>query len=631
MQLLNQLCGWCCLLLLLVVTSCDRNEIDVAANTNFPPAILSSTPSADGRVVAGDFDVRVLFADGSTSPLRSATVTLLDSNLTEITSLTQELSGTQDSLVIEGSSFGADQLGVGTYNMTISVTDTEGQLTEQSFSFEISNLPFPANYEAIHLAGAFNGWDPKANELTLVGANMWEIQGVDLQGGAWKLVDGPSFGGVDFGDADCNGFMESNQSAGGNGDTDCGFSGLANIRFNDQTLSYSVTAQVTFASNTMALYLLGTFNDFQGDEYQFTLTDDNSWSLDEVLLEPGDQFKFAEMPDFQGVNYGDTDMDGVAQQGGSNIVLADTAAAGFYSISFNDASLAYELTFLRAALPENIGVLGTAVGGTGGFEVEDTDLTNEGDGIFTLTLDLMEGELKFRADDDWALNYGGNGFPEGDLIVGGDNIQVPTAATYRITLDLNNLTYSFTEDAGIQSIGIIGTATPNGWDSDTDLIALEDGTYARILELTDGEAKFRANDDWDLSWGATDFPSGTGITEDGPNIPVTAGLYLVTFDPASGAYTFTPATVGIIGNATPGGWDSDTDLSTTDVVGELSATLELVEGEVKFRANDEWTYDWGGADFPSGTAVFKGDNIAVTAGTYTVIFDVNALTYRFEQ
>lgn len=89
------------------------------------------------------------------------------------------------------------------------------------------------------------------------------------------------------------------------------------------------------------------------------------------------------------------------------------------------------------------------------------------------------------------------------------------------------------------SVGIIGSATPTGWNSDTDLAFVTGTQYQITIDLVVGEAKFRANDDWPVNWGDTAFPTGTG-TQDGANIPIaTAGSYLVTFDTSTGAYSFT--------------------------------------------------------------------------------------------
>jgi hypothetical protein len=57
------------------------------------------------------------------------------------------------------------------------------------------------------------------------------------------------------------------------------------------------------------------------------------------------------------------------------------------------------------------------------------------------------------------------------------------------------------------------------------------------MDLIDGEAKFRAEDAWAVNWGAVGFPTGFG-TQDGPNIPITAGTYRITIATVTGEYAF---------------------------------------------------------------------------------------------
>ena len=73
---------------------------------------------------------------------------------------------------------------------------------------------------------------------------------------------------------------------------------------------------------------------------------------------------------------------------------------------------------------------------------------------------------------------------------------------------LTLLLVSFSTYAQITSVGILGTAA-GGWDVDTNLVQdMNDPNLWTIsLELTDGVAKFRADDSWDVNWGATDFPT----------------------------------------------------------------------------------------------------------------------------
>jgi hypothetical protein len=68
---------------------------------------------------------------------------------------------------------------------------------------------------------------------------------------------------------------------------------------------------------------------------------------------------------------------------------------------------------------------------------------------FDITRSLKVGELKFRANGGWTLNYGtgSTGTAAGGPLVQGSpgNIPVTTAGTYTIKLDLNKMTYAITQ------------------------------------------------------------------------------------------------------------------------------------------------------------------------------------------
>jgi len=104
------------------------------------------------------------------------------------------------------------------------------------------------------------------------------------------------------------------------------------------------------------------------------------------------------------------------------------------------------------------------------------------------------------------------------------------------------------------SIGVIGEFTGWGWDylmvrddSNPDLWSMYLFlTTANEMGTPDGiiEVKFRADKNWTVNWGSTEFPAGTGY-QDGPNIPLplnpnfdTTGYY-ITFNCATGEYVFT--------------------------------------------------------------------------------------------
>jgi len=260
------------------------------------------------------------------------------------------------------------------------------------------------------------------------------------------------------------------------------------------------------------------------------------------------------------------------------------------------------------------------------------DTTDHG---YFIILDLVPGSAKFRKDDDWAVNWGSADFPSGIGTQDGDNIPIAQAGTYHITLDTMTGAYNFTEIITFTTIGIIGDATPGGWDEDTDLTqdANNPDLWMVDIDLVDGSAKFRAENDWAINWGGTDFPTGIGV-QDGGDIPVVAGRYRVSLNTATGEYNFAEivayTTIGIIGDATPGGWDADTDMTqdmTNTDVWKLRVTL--TDGEAKFRAEDDWAVNWGSGDFPIGVGIQDGANIPVVAGEYNVTFNTFTGDYEF--
>lgn len=75
---------------------------------------------------------------------------------------------------------------------------------------------------------------------------------------------------------------------------------------------------------------------------------------------------------------------------------------------------------------------------------------------------------------------------------------------------------------------------------------------------------------------------------------------------------------GIIGSATPTGWDSDTNLEYDLATKIYFITMPLVEGAFKFRLDDSWTTNYGD-DGNNLTLDQNGADIPVTVpGTYHI-------------
>jgi len=155
-------------------------------------------------------------------------------------------------------------------------------------------------------------------------------------------------------------------------------------------------------------------------------------------------------------------------------------------------------------------------------------------------------------------------------------------------------------------------------------------TYKRSNHaFTDGEAKFRKDNDMAQLWGSSEFPSGTA-QEDGLAIPVAEGLYTITFNNVTGDYNFALPSVGIFGTAL-NGWDEDIDMETSDGVNFTLHEYPFNEGYILFRLENSWEIHWGGGNgFPAGVATLYGPNIYVPAGIYNVTFNQLTLEYAFE-
>ncbi len=290
-----------------------------------------------------------------------------------------------------------------------------------------------------------------------------------------------------------------------------------------------------------------------------------------------------------------------------------------------------------------IGLIGSATPGGWGTDTDMRIADPERKDLNTWTLTVFlkgGGEVKFRAGDDWGVNWGGSDFPTGTGTQDGPNIPIPADGYYKIVFNDQTGNYSFTVLATktFTTVGIIGSATPGGWGTDTDLTqdTNDPHVWTGEVTLTDGEVKFRAENDWADNWGNETYPSGYGIGG-GPNIPVKAGTYFVWFNDATGEYAFMNVndkapytTIGIIGTATPGGWDTDSDLiQDPSNPYKWSVVITLSEGEAKFRADNDWTNNWGGVDLPAGIGIKGGPNINVKEGKYFIRFHSGTGEYSF--
>ncbi|MEZ0486301.1 SusE domain-containing protein [Fibrella aquatica] len=244
-------------------------------------------------------------------------------------------------------------------------------------------------------------------------------------------------------------------------------------------------------------------------------------------------------------------------------------------------------------------------------------------GVFVAYVNLIDGEVKIRQDNKWDTNYGGTG---GKLSLNGDNLKV-TAGTYKVTFNLTAMTYAVEKF----SWGVVGDATLNGWNGPDQALTYDPATdqWFALTTLKVGDIKIRQNNDWAVNYGGTAGKLSAG----GDNIKITtAGTYLLVADlKATGLkYTLTATKAwGLVGDATPNGWDGPDQAFRPDLTKDGVWTLtgvKLKVGEFKVRADNKWDTNYGD-DGANGSLELNGANLKVAAaGTYDITIDFTTAT-----
>lgn len=259
-------------------------------------------------------------------------------------------------------------------------------------------------------------------------------------------------------------------------------------------------------------------------------------------------------------------------------------------------------------------------------------MTDKGNGIYTATVTTTN-------DENWFKFYGATGFSTDDtnwdLVnkyqygcqVNGDaatfnmlewkDVKTPTiagAGTWIVTLDMINCTYTISKPI----LYMAGDA--NGWDQ-IDYLASEDGSsFTGFMYLNQNGFKFCSEPNWDgTNYGATFF------SKKGDNIIMTeeAGYYKVDVDLSAKTYTLTPINhIGIVGSASPNGWDTDEKMTYVPYNTETKEPgywevkdITLTSGVIKFRADGDWAINWGGTP---DALTQGGADMNVEEGTYDI-------------
>ncbi len=320
-------------------------------------------------------------------------------------------------------------------------------------------------------------------------------------------------------------------------------------------------------------------------------------------------------------------------------------AAGEFALTLNmeEMTLKIEGEFAPQPQPENNWYL---VGTNNGWSTSDMSYkftqSTENENVYSIHVDNVSGDFWFKianedcytAADFWGGTIfgaatNGESALSGNLVLGAEGaFCIPSNynCTYLdITIDVENLTYTIATDgqepvidptAEYDYVYIAGTA--DGWSGNGGKLAsIKDANdYYGFINAT-GEFKIqKSQGSWATNWGGS---NGT-LVASGNNIAANGFVY-VNANIGNMTYSVTPITsMGIIGDATAGGWDAETALTYNAENNTWEATdVVLTAGTIKFRANNAWEINFGGA---LDNLTINGENITVEAGTYKVVLSL---------
>lgn len=168
-----------------------------------------------------------------------------------------------------------------------------------------------------------------------------------------------------------------------------------------------------------------------------------------------------------------------------------------------------------------------------------------------------------------------------------------------------------------------------GWDpatAESIVSPTSNGVYTGIISFPEANSEFKLTTErnWANSYGQT--ATGKIAYNSGDNIKAPrAGNLEIEVNTTANTIIFKDHSWGVIGSATPKGWDADTDMKYDNANQLWKLRVNLTAGAIKFRKNHDWGTNFGGSN---GNLVAGGADIAVAnAGTYDIVLDLNANTY----
>ncbi|MCB2195018.1 MAG: SusF/SusE family outer membrane protein [Bacteroidetes bacterium] len=311
------------------------------------------------------------------------------------------------------------------------------------------------------------------------------------------------------------------------------------------SIAQHVVGSETYTYTYENLYLVGDYNSVDGEwDYDnavaFTKVGEDLFTITRELKDAS-EFKFIGQQadgDLQWGNIGEEGNSGILGPKDYNGDITFDGGNNSYIIEVNIKEGTYSLT---KDIPKEIWLVGSING-----------WNNYGQYLAAIGNDVHVGyqyledvdEIKILVERSSWDGLWGAGATAGTIADGGDNIKVAEIPTYdgegfyEIKFDLANKTVVLTPVA----IGVIGSAQAGDWSTDVNLTF---NTATNVWEgqvdfFATGEWKFRANDDWVISFGGV----LDNIEYNGGNLATPgAGTYDVVLDISGQEKFFATVTV----------------------------------------------------------------------------------------
>lgn len=341
--------------------------------------------------------------------------------------------------------------------LTLRLTDLAGLTTEETYTLQVNVYP-----EKLFIVGNASdaGWTTKdAVELTQTADGVFSGIVKLKAGGEWKFIANngvdtwdPAWGPGDGSDA-AAGTLDG--TPGGSNIPAPATDGFYKVTADFTTMTYKVE-KMEALDNLPTLYLIGNPNGWENPEEGIwsssekifpVFRDDNAltngvYTYTGFFKKEGDgcYFKFCPEEFLGSWNYMYCNgANGVLTNGNKDAfsVPGDT----YYTVNINLLHMTWEIVPLTEAPVEytKIGLMGVY---NGWNEAEEAFMTQSSydKHLWRTELQLPAGVIKFRAESDWNIAWGGGTAPygKGDRASDSGNIDIPEAGTY--TIYFNDIT-----------------------------------------------------------------------------------------------------------------------------------------------------------------------------------------------